>query len=88
MDRYNLMCYITVNNKQQPTYVDDTISGGGWVIPENATTEALQSLGATLNFIYCWRQKFQNNYQVILIMYHEAMIYLISKNNKYKKQTT
>ena len=38
-DRYNLICYIIAHDKQQPTYVDDEISGGGRPIPKNKTTE-------------------------------------------------
>ena len=40
-DRYNIICSITVNDKQQPTYVDDEIIGCGRSIPKNATTSAL-----------------------------------------------
>ena len=40
-DRYNIMCSIIAYNKQQPTYVDDEISGGGTPITKNATTEEL-----------------------------------------------
>ena len=41
------MCSIHAYDKQQPIYVDDASSGGGRAIPNNATTAALQSLGAT-----------------------------------------
>ena len=37
--RYNIMNSIIVHNKQEPTYVDDEISGGSRPIPKNATTE-------------------------------------------------
>ena len=40
-DRYNLMCYITSYDKQQPTYVDNASIGKGRSIPNNATTSAL-----------------------------------------------
>ena len=73
------MCSIIAHDKQQPTYVDDSISDGGRSISKNATTSALQSLGATLNFIGCWLKHFQHNYQVILIMYHEAIIKLFKQ---------
>ena len=52
-DRYNLMCYITSHDSQQPTYVDDASSGGGREITKNATTAALKLLGTTLNNIDC-----------------------------------
>ena len=35
------MCSITAHDNQQPTYVNDEISGGGREIPKNATTAAL-----------------------------------------------
>ena len=74
------MCSITVHDKQKSTYVDDTRSGGSISITKHATTSALQALGDTLDFIYCCLQHFQHNEQEILIMYHEAMIYLFKKN--------
>ena len=40
-DRYNLMCYITENDKQQPTYVDYASSGGGREITKSTTTASL-----------------------------------------------
>ena len=47
------MCSIIAHDKQQPTYVDDEISAGGRPIPNHLETEVLESLVATLNFIYC-----------------------------------
>ena len=61
-DRYNLMCYITAHDRQQHIYVDDASSTVGRAIPHDAKIEALKSIGATLNFIYCWIKHFQNNY--------------------------
>ena len=57
------MCYIISHDKQQPTYVDDEISGGGIPITKNATTESLEALGDILNFIYCWLKLFHRNYE-------------------------
>ena len=51
IDRYNLICCITANDKQQPTYVDDARSFGGISITKNATTASLEPLIATLSFI-------------------------------------
>ena len=51
--RCNIMCSIPAHDKLQSTYVDDAGSGGGRAIPNNATTAALESLGATLTFIHC-----------------------------------
>ena len=53
-DRYNIMCSIDAYEKQQPSSVDDSISGGGNAPPSNSTTESLVSLSATINFIYFW----------------------------------
>ena len=63
-DRFSFMCSINAHDKQQPTYVDDAGSGGGRAITKNETTSALESLGATLNFIHCWLKLFHNNYEV------------------------
>ena len=61
-DIYNLMCYITVHDRQQPTHVYYARSAVGRAIPRNETTTALKSLDATLKFIDCWLQHFQKNY--------------------------
>ena len=61
-DRYKLMCYIDAHEKQQPSFVNDIIRGGGNVLPSNATTEALVSLSATFDFIHCWIKCFGHNY--------------------------
>ena len=67
------MCYITAHDKQQPTYIGDTISGGGRSIPKNSATAALESLGVTLNFIGCWLKPFHHNDQVRCKVYNEPM---------------
>ena len=58
------MCSITEHYKQNSTYVDDSISGGGRAITKNATTAALESLIATLNLIDFWINHCNHNYQV------------------------
>ena len=40
---------------------------------------SIKSLGATLNFIYCWPKQFQHDYQERLIIYHEAIVELFKK---------
>ena len=47
------MCSITSHNRQQPTYFDYAISAGSRAIPNNSTTAAIKSLGATIKFIDC-----------------------------------
>ena len=61
--RYNLICYITARDKQQPTYVDDARISGDREIHNNETTPVLKSLVTTLNFIGFWVKHFQRNYQ-------------------------
>ena len=73
------MCYITAHDSQQPTYVDNASSCGGREISKNETTAALKPLGETLNFIDCWIKHFQQNYQEIFEMCHEAMIELFKQ---------
>ena len=55
-DRYNIMCYIDDNKKNIPLVHSDGISGGGYPIPLNSTTEALVSISTTIDFIDCWLQ--------------------------------
>ena len=39
---------------KKPSYEDEESSIGDRKIPKNATIEALEALGATLNFINSW----------------------------------
>ena len=52
-DRYNIMCYIDVHEKEHQSSCDDGSSSGVCPIPSNSTTEALDLLGATIYFIDC-----------------------------------
>ena len=72
-DRYNLMCYLVAHDKIQSAYEDEENSIGGRSIPKNATTEALKSLGATLNFIDVWIKLFLENYDARCIAYINDM---------------
>ena len=72
-DRCNIMCFITANDKSQPTYVDYARSGVSKEIPNNATTAAFEALGVTLKFIDCWLKLFHNNYEVRPTNYNEAI---------------
>ena len=73
------MCSIDTHEKQQPWYVDDGSSNGGNEFQSNYTTEALDSLGATFDFIYCWLKYFDKNYQAWSNMYSEYMRELFNK---------
>ena len=62
-DRYNIMCYIGAYERELQTYIcDDGISGGGCPLSTNSTTEALESLGATIDFIGCWIKALEPNF--------------------------
>ena len=52
------MCYLVAHNRLQDNDQDDEISLGDKVIPKNATVKALNSLGATFNFIDIWLHTF------------------------------
>ena len=51
IDRYNLLCYLVAHEKRQPAYEDEEISIGNRLIPKHMTTEALEALSDTLNFV-------------------------------------
>ena len=53
-DRYKLMCSLVAHDRLQLYYKEDEISIGYRAIPDNSTTKKLESLGATINFIYIW----------------------------------
>ena len=57
------MCYIISHDKQQTVYADYESSIGGRPIPNNTTTDALESLGSNLNYIDCWLRLFHHNYE-------------------------
>ena len=56
------MCYLVSHDKIQPAYENDESSIVDRSIPKYATTKALKSLGATLNFIDIWLKCFLVNY--------------------------
>ena len=49
--RYNIMCSLVAHDKMKPNYEDDESSLRDMSIPKDATPKALESLGATINFI-------------------------------------
>ena len=67
------MCYKIAHDKQQPRYEDKKNSIGDIPIPKNETTEALEALYVTFNFIDLWLKLFHQNYEVRWKMYNEAM---------------
>ena len=72
-DRYHLRCYIVARDKKQPSHEYEESSIGDRPITKNVTTEALEALGATLNFIDCWLKCFGGKYEVIFGMYNKAI---------------
>ena len=60
-DRYNIMFSIDAYEKEHQSSYDDVSSGGGCSLPSNSTTEALDSLGATIYFIGCWLKALERN---------------------------
>ena len=64
---------IPAHDKIISTYVYDTVSGGNRSTPKNSTTSALESLGVTLNFIYCRLKEFHHNYQVRWKIYDDYL---------------
>ena len=59
------MCSLVVHDKKQPVYKDKWISIGYRLITKHVATEALEALGATINFIEIWIKLSEENYEVI-----------------------
>ena len=60
-ERYNIMCSLVAYGRFQDDYKDDESSIGDRGVPKYATVKALQSLGATFNFIDIWLHFFREN---------------------------
>ena len=73
------MCSLVAHGKIQPDYEDDEISIGDRLIPKNATTEALEELGDTLNFVDIWIKLFADNYYARCVAYSTAMKYMFKQ---------
>ena len=61
-DRYNLLCYFDADDKKQTACEYDESSLGDKLVPKNATTEALEALVDTPNFIDMWLKPLEDNY--------------------------
>ena len=60
---YIISCVLLMRHKKiNPSEHDDGISGGGYPLPSNSTTEALVLLGATIYFIGCWLKALEHNF--------------------------
>ena len=69
----NIMCTIDAREKINPSEHDDGISGGGYPLPSNSTTEALVLLGETIYFIGCWLKALEHNFLERCHMYFFTM---------------
>ena len=68
------------------SYEDEEISIGDRPIPKNATTESLEALGATLNFIDIWLKLLDQNCEVRCGMYNKAMKNMFQKISTIKSK--
>ena len=68
-DEYNLLCSLVAHDKQKHAYEEDERSIGNRLITKYATKEALEGLGATLNFIEIWLKLPEENYDARHVSY-------------------
>ena len=62
-DRYNIMFSIDAQRREhQSSICDDGRSGGGCPLPITSTKKALDSLGATIDFIGCWIEALEHDF--------------------------
>ena len=60
-DRYYLLCSIVSHDKKQHLHEDEESSIGDRPIPKKTTTESLEALGVTFNFIDVWIKLMDKN---------------------------
>ena len=72
-NRQNLLCSIVAHDYKQPDNEDDGISIGDRLIHKNVITEALEEMGATLNFIEIWLKLLDKNYGARRVAYITSM---------------
>ena len=73
-ERYNIMCSIDAHENINTSEHYDGIRGGGYPLPSNSATEALDFLRETIDFIGCWLKDLEHNF---LERYH---VYFSMKN--------
>ena len=71
--RYNIMCSLVAHDKKLLAYEDDENSIGDSLKHKHVTTEALEALGDTLNFIEMWLKLVEDNYEIRCAMYNKDM---------------
>ena len=67
------MYSLVAHDKIQPAYGDNEIIIWDRLISKNATTEALEVLGDTNNFICIFLKLFEDNYDAICVAYSTDM---------------
>ena len=73
------MCSLVANDKTLPSYEDDQIIIVDRPIPKHATTEALEALGDTINFIDIWIKLFEDNYDARRVAYITSIQEMFNK---------
>ena len=73
------MCSIDEHEEQRPSSFYDGSSSGGNYLQSNSTTEALVSLGSTINFICFWLQGLEQNSLERSNMFFENMKNMFQK---------
>ena len=63
------MCSLVAHDKKLPDYEDYVISIGDRLLTKYVTTEALEALGATLNFIDICIELLETNYDARRVAY-------------------
>ena len=56
------MCSIDAHEKEHQSSFDYSSSGECFPLPSNSTTESLDSLGATIDFIGFWLKALEHNF--------------------------
>ena len=73
------MCSLVAHDKKLPAYKDDEITIGDRPMPKHVTTEALEALGRTINFIYIWLTLLEQNYDARRVAYITATKEMFNK---------
>ena len=68
------MCSLVAHDRLQDNEQDDESILGDREITKDATVKALNSLGATFNFIDIWLHNFRHNYFERSVSYTAAMV--------------
>ena len=78
-DRYNIMCSLVAHDKKLPDYEYDESNIGDRLIPKHSTTEELEALVYTINFIDIWIKLLEENYDAIRVAYITAIKEILNK---------